>query len=122
MAQSVPVKSGVREIFERAQERGIPTAVATSSRAPHALGASRRRRACSTCSRPSSPATTSTNPSRTPSPTLRRRGGSGLLRDSALHIEDSHSGVQAAHGAGMQTIMVPDLVRPSADIQALCTA
>ena len=29
-------------------------------------------------------------------------------------------GVLAAHGAGMQTVMVPDLVPPSEDIRALC--
>ena len=27
----------------------------------------------------------------------------------------------AAHGAGMQTVMVPDLVPPTHDIAALCT-
>jgi beta-phosphoglucomutase-like phosphatase (HAD superfamily) len=41
--------------------------------------------------------------------------------DTCLAIEDSRSGVMAAHGAGMQTVMVPDLVPPSEDIRALCT-
>ena len=35
-------------------------------------------------------------------------------------IEDSHNGVRSAAAAGMMTIMVPDLVAPSEEIQAMC--
>jgi len=35
-------------------------------------------------------------------------------------IEDSYNGVRSAAAAGMMTIMVPDLVAPSEEIQALC--
>ena len=38
MAESVPVKSGVHEMLAELRGRGIPAAVATSSRSPHALG------------------------------------------------------------------------------------
>ena len=38
MAVSVPVKPGVAEFLGELRRRGIPMAVATSSRAPHALG------------------------------------------------------------------------------------
>jgi HAD superfamily hydrolase (TIGR01509 family) len=37
-----------------------------------------------------------------------------------LALEDSHSGVRSASAAGMMTIMVPDLVPPTAEISALC--
>ena len=37
-------------------------------------------------------------------------------------LEDSHSGVRAAHAAGLQTIMVPDLVPATEEIASLCVA
>jgi HAD superfamily hydrolase (TIGR01509 family) len=37
-----------------------------------------------------------------------------------LALEDSHNGVRAAHAAGMMTIMVPDLLDPTEEMQTLC--
>jgi len=37
-----------------------------------------------------------------------------------LALEDSHGGVRSASAAGMMTIMVPDLLPPTAEISALC--
>jgi HAD superfamily hydrolase (TIGR01509 family) len=37
-----------------------------------------------------------------------------------LALEDSHGGVRSAAAAGAMTIMVPDLVPPTAEIRALC--
>jgi HAD superfamily hydrolase (TIGR01509 family) len=39
---------------------------------------------------------------------------------NCLALEDSHNGVRAAHGAGMMTVMVPDLLEPTSEIEALC--
>jgi beta-phosphoglucomutase-like phosphatase (HAD superfamily) len=41
---------------------------------------------------------------------------------NCLALEDSHNGVRAAAAAGMATIMVPDLLAPIPEIEALCVA
>ncbi|MDK6680672.1 HAD family phosphatase [Aerococcus sp. UMB8608] len=42
---------------------------------------------------------------------------SGVEADRVLVLEDSPSGLTSAVGAGLDTVLVPDLVRPSQDMQ-----
>jgi HAD superfamily hydrolase (TIGR01509 family) len=42
----------------------------------------------------------------------------GLSPQACLALEDSHNGVVSAHAAGVPVIMVPDLLPPTADMQA----
>lgn len=120
MAQSVPVKAGVPEFLSELKARRIPMAVATSSRSPHALthlgtaGLLDMFQAIVTRDDVSLP-----KPH--PEPYLTAARHLGVVPESCLAIEDSHSGVKAAHAAGMQTVMVPDLVPPTDEIRALCT-
>ena len=44
----------------------------------------------------------------------------GTLPEHAYAIEDSPNGIRAAAAAGMQPIMVPDLVEPDEEIKRLC--
>ncbi|MBN9304957.1 MAG: haloacid dehalogenase [Devosia sp. 67-54] len=120
MQQSVPIKAGVPELLAELRGRGIPAAVATSSRAAHALGH------LGTAGLLDMFATVVTRddvvrPKPHPEPYLTAARRLGVAPGACLAVEDSHSGVRAAHGAGMQTIMVPDLVPPSDEIRALCT-
>jgi HAD superfamily hydrolase (TIGR01509 family) len=121
MAVSVPVKPGVSEFLGELRRRGIPMAVATSSRAPHALGH------LGTAGLLDMFATIVTrddvaHPKPNPEPFLTAARRLGIAPSDCLAIEDSNTGVLAAHGAGMQTVMVPDLVSPSPESRALCDA
>ncbi|MGB3338718.1 MAG: HAD family phosphatase [Devosia sp.] len=114
----VPVKRGAREFISELRERGIPTAVATSSRNPHAthhLGAAGLLDLFETVVTRDDVV----NPKPHPEPYLTAARRLGVDPLHCLALEDSHAGVRAAHAAGMQTVMVPDLVHPSDDIRAL---
>jgi HAD superfamily hydrolase (TIGR01509 family) len=117
-AHDVPVKAGAREILAELRERGIPTAVATSSRRAHA---DRHLTRAGLFDMFETIVTRDDvlNPKPDPEPYLTAAGRLGIDPVACLALEDSYSGVRAAHAAGMQTVMVPDLVRPSAEIRAL---
>ncbi len=57
-----------------------------------------------------------------PEPYLNAARALGLDPTLCLALEDSHSGVRSAHAAGMMTVMVPDLLPATAEIQGLCVA
>jgi HAD superfamily hydrolase (TIGR01509 family) len=121
MTEAVPVKSGALEMLKELRERGLPTAVATSSRRhhadPHLKAAGLFELFDTIVTRDDV-----INPKPDPEPYLTAARRLGVDPTTCLAVEDSHSGVRAAHAAGMQTVMVPDLVRPSAEIEALCAA
>jgi len=55
-----------------------------------------------------------------PEPFLKAAERLGVEPGSCVALEDSHHGVRAASGAGMMTIMVPDLLPPTPEMEALC--
>ena len=114
----VPVKTGARELVSELHARNIPMAVATSSRQPHAqihLGAAGLLDMFETVVTRDDVV----NPKPHPEPYLTAARRLGVDPLTCLALEDSYSGVRAAHAAGMQTVMVPDLVHPSEEIRAL---
>ena len=121
MAQAVPVKAGVPELLGELRQRRIPMAVATSSRAPHALGH------LGTAGLLEMFETIVTRddvakPKPDPEPYLLAASRLGLSPADCLAIEDSLTGVRAASSSGMRTVMVPDLVQPTDEVRALCHA
>ena len=56
-----------------------------------------------------------------PDPFLLAAQRLGVESASCLALEDSHNGVRAASAAGMMTLMVPDLLKPTPEIRSLCT-
>lgn len=57
-----------------------------------------------------------------PSPFLKAAERLGVAPQSCVALEDSYHGVRSASGAGMMTIMVPDLFPPTGDMRELCVA
>jgi HAD superfamily hydrolase (TIGR01509 family) len=114
----VPVKPGAVEFVTELRNRGIPTAVATSSRNPHA---SHHLSAAGLLDLFETVVTRDdvVNPKPHPEPYLMAAKRLGIDPAACLALEDSHAGVRAAHAAGMQTIMVPDLVHPTTEIHEL---
>lgn len=53
-----------------------------------------------------------------PEPYLTAARQLGAAPEFCIALEDSYSGVTAAHAAGMMTIMVPDLLAPTDDMRA----
>ncbi len=121
MSEVVPVKAGVHELLAELRARRIPAAVATSSRSPHALG---HLGGAGILSMFEAVVTRDDviNPKPHPEPYLLAASRLGIDPALCIAVEDSHTGVRAAHAAGMQTIMVPDIVAPSDEISALCVA
>lgn len=121
MADSVPVKPGAVELVSALRELDIPLAVATSSRANHALG---HLEAAGVIGFFNTIVTRDdvVNPKPHPEPYLTAASRLNVDPVHCVAFEDSFSGVRAAHAAGMRTVMVPDLITPSDDIAALCVA
>lgn len=57
-----------------------------------------------------------------PEPYLTAAEKLGVDPTSCLALEDSHNGVRSAAGAGTRTVMVPDMLEPTAEMRELCAA
>jgi HAD superfamily hydrolase (TIGR01509 family) len=121
MAEAVPVKPGVPEFLTELRQRGVPMAVATSSRSAHALthlGTAGLLDLFETVVTRDDVV----HPKPDPEPYLLAAERLGMAPADCLAVEDSLMGVRAAAAARMQTVMVPDLVQPTDEIRTLCEA
>jgi HAD superfamily hydrolase (TIGR01509 family) len=118
-AAGLPLKPGVAELLDLLDELDLPRAIATSNthasvqRNLTALGLADRFHAVVghgdyTSGKPS------------PEPFLKAAERLGVAPALCLALEDSHNGVRSASSAGMMTVMVPDLIAPTEEIQGLC--
>src|SRR5262245_51285183 len=106
-----PLKPGAAELMDALDEMGLPFGLATSSLRPwvdrhlgaHAL-AGRFRSVVTRLD------VANTKPH--PEPFLKAAAELGVAPINVLALEDSHTGVRAAHAAGCMTIMAPDLLAP----------
>lgn len=119
--REIPIKPGVRELLSLLSTLEIPTAVATSTG---------RNLANDHLSRAELSPYFSAIVTRDdvirgkpdPEPYLLAAKTLGVDPKYCLALEDSHNGVRSAHGAGMQTIMVPDMLPATEEISDLCIA
>ncbi|WP_224367500.1 HAD family hydrolase [Hyalangium versicolor] len=113
------LKAGVVELLDYLDELSLPRAIATSASPIQVdgylgrLGIRKRFHAVVT-----GPEVANKKPHPEPYLTAAARLGADPLH--CLALEDSHAGVSAAHGAGMMTVMVPDLLAPNEDARAKC--
>lgn len=115
----VALKAGVVEILDHLDGLGLPRAICTSS-GPRAvqshLGASGIiPRFTTVVARGDYE-----NGKPAPDPFLKAAERMGVDPVFCLALEDSHNGVRAASSAGMMTIMVPDLLEATEEMESLC--
>jgi HAD superfamily hydrolase (TIGR01509 family) len=115
----VPVKPGARELLSFLKKRGIPAAVATSTgRARSEENLARTGLAEFVAVLVTRDDVERAKPH--PECFLKAAALLGVRAGECLALEDSHHGIRAAHGAGMATIMVPDMLEATPEIRVLC--
>jgi len=119
MRPRLALKAGVIEILEQLDKLSLPRAICTSSSrgtviqnlSLHSLVGRFDAIVASGDYARGKPA---------PDPYLKAAEVLGVAPENCLALEDSHAGIRSASFAGMQVIMVPDLIIPTSEIQSLC--
>lgn len=114
----VPHRPGIVELLDYLQARGIPRAVATSTKRPLAL---RKLRAAGLLDHFHAVCTSSDVAQPKPAPDVYLLAASrlGVAPARCLVLEDSPTGVRAALAAGMTPVQVPDMLPPDEAVRAL---
>lgn len=117
----IPIKPGALELLAHLEATGTPMAIATAATR---LNAEDNLRRTGLRHRFAVLLTRDDVPNSKPNPDLflHAAAGLGIAPGDCVAVEDSHNGVRAAHAAGMMTVMVPDMVAPTPEIEALCVA
>ena len=107
----MPVKEGLFEIIEFLKQRGVPLAVATSTRRP---SAERALRLAGVIDKFDAIICGEDVTRGKPDPEIFLTAAEriGVKPSECAVFEDSINGVRAAHSAGMLTVMVPDMQQP----------
>ena len=118
VAAGVPHRPGIIAMLDFLQTRGIPRAVATSTRRPLAL---KKLKASGLLPHFDAVCTSSDVEHPKPAPDVYLLAAHMLGVDPAqcLVLEDSPTGVRAALAAGMYPIQIPDLLVPDDAVRAL---
>ena len=118
-ASQLRLKAGVVELLDLLDDLRLPRAIATSSLhedVRHHLGAHGLLDQFQAVVAQGDYARGKPNPD----PYLKAAERLGVEPARCLALEDSYTGVRAASNAGMMTIMVPDLLAATAEMEKLC--
>lgn len=116
--EGIPMKPGVHEVLSFLKERRVPVALATSTyrdRTDYRMGRTGLAQYFQTMTTGDQVTHSKPDPEIY---TLACRS-LGVEPARAIAVEDSRNGILSAHGAGMRVIMVPDLIPPTSDLEAL---
>ena len=116
--EGLPMKNGARELLEYGKANGYRMAIATSSRKEYALKNLKAAKIYDFCdagvfgdmvqhAKPD------------PEIYLKACDSIGAAPANCIALEDAPAGIRAAYAAGMKPIMIPDLVAPTPEIEAL---
>lgn len=115
----IALKAGVLEILDHLDVLALPRAIATSSRrvdVDHHLSAhGLAHRFQAILAQGDYP-----RGKPHPDPYLKAAEALGIEPADCLALEDSHNGVRAAAAAGMMTVMVPDMLDVTEEMETLC--
>jgi len=115
----IPLRPGVRQLLIYLQREGIPRGVATSTRRTTAE-AQLKTAGILEFLDVLVTRTDVTEGKPHPETFLKAAEALNAQPSNCLALEDSYNGVRAAAAAGMATIMIPDLLSPTTEIEALC--
>ncbi len=116
--EGISLKPGAKEVVQYAKTKGYKLGVATSSRKLHATQLLQTGGMLEMLDATVFGDTVSVAKPH-PEIYLKACEKIGLVPEECIAVEDSPAGVESAVAAGMVTIMIPDLVRPTQEIKEL---
>lgn len=116
--EGLPMKNGARELLEYGKANGYRMAIATSSRREYAL---KNLKAAKIYDFFDAGVFGDMVQHAKPNPEiyLKACDSIGAAPANCIALEDAPAGIRAAYAAGMKPIMIPDLVAPTPEIEAL---
>ena len=116
--EGLPMKNGARELLEYGKANGYRMAIATSSRREYAL---KNLKAAKIYDFFDAGVFGDMVQHAKPDPEiyLKACDSIGAAPANCIALEDAPAGIRAAYAAGMKPIMIPDLVAPTPEIEAL---
>ena len=116
--EGLPMKNGARELLEYGKANGYRMAIATSSRREYAL---KNLKAAKIYDFFDAGVFGDMVQHAKPDPEiyLKSCDSIGAAPANCIALEDAPAGIRAAYAAGMKPIMIPDLVAPTPEIEAL---